>query len=379
MRFVSICFIALLSGGCRATLPAGSTLWTYQAGGQVWSPLTHSDGSLYYGSDDGTVTALDVVTQQPRWQFATNGRVRSAATIADQTIVFASDDGFLYAVDSENGTELWRFDLGSAGLERVLPSPNPPYDYDYLHSSPTVSGGIVYIGSADGHLYAIDLVTGNQRWRFATEGRIRSTPAVNAGQLYFGSWDGKVYALDAASGDEIWQYDTGAVIQSSPAVDAEKIYIGSRSARLLALDRQTGTPVWTYAVEGGSWVESTPVLHDGAVYVGSSDALHLLSLDAASGDIRWQFFTGGWSWSSPVVAGENVYVGSVSAFPYYVDGIDLQGGFYSVSAESGTEVWQTATSSIEGYLTGGVVAAARVVDGVVYVASLDGLITAIKE
>ncbi len=64
--------------------------------------------------------------------------------------------------------------------------------YDYLHSSPTVGEGVAYIGSADGHLYAIDLSTGEERWRFAKDGPVRSTPAVVGDRVYAGSWDGHV-------------------------------------------------------------------------------------------------------------------------------------------------------------------------------------------
>src|SRR5215470_13945538 len=67
-------------------------------------------------------------------------------------------------------------------------------------SSPAVSGGLVYFGSNDHNVYALDAHSGALRWKFATKGRVTASPAVAAGVVYVGSYDGKFYALDAASG-----------------------------------------------------------------------------------------------------------------------------------------------------------------------------------
>jgi len=109
--------------------------------------------------------AFDVGSQKVRWQFETGGIIRSGAEIANGTVFFASDDGFVYALEADSGAEVWRFDLGSSGMTRVLPATDPPYEYDYLHSSPVYHEGTIYIGSADGALYAVAQESGQQRWR----------------------------------------------------------------------------------------------------------------------------------------------------------------------------------------------------------------------
>jgi eukaryotic-like serine/threonine-protein kinase len=54
---------------------------------------------------------------------------------------------------------------------------------------------MAYFGSADGYLYAVDVKTGNKKWRFkAPFGWMRSSPAVANGLIYFGSDDGNPYA-----------------------------------------------------------------------------------------------------------------------------------------------------------------------------------------
>ena len=66
---------------------------------------------------------------------------------------------------------------------------------DRVLSSPVVSGGTVYVGSADGRLYAIDAETGQEQWAFETDGPVGS-PAVSGGTVYVGSNDGSLYAVE---------------------------------------------------------------------------------------------------------------------------------------------------------------------------------------
>ena len=358
---------------------SGAPRWSHQAGGQIWSPLTLVNNILYYGCDDGTITALDVRSQQVRWQYETDGRVRSAVTVAADVVFAASDDGFVYAIERSSGVLRWGVDVARTSPPRVLPAQGPPYDYDYLQSSPVYADGMVFVGSPDGQLYAINAEAGAVRWRFRTAGKVRSTPVVLDGTVYFGSWDGHVYAIDATSGKQRWRYDTGGIVQGSPTVSAGLLYVGSRAASLFALDIHTGRLVWQHPFADGSWVESSPVVEAGVLYVGTSDARELLALAADTGKVLWQFDTGGWSWSTPRYRKGTVYIGSISAFPYSFDDIELKRGLYAVAADTGAEKWRLVPEAVDGYITGGFFSRVQVADGVVYAAAIDGTIYAIQQ
>ena len=69
---------------------------------------------------------------------------------------------------------------------------------DRIVSSPVWYEGVVYFGSDDNNVYAVDAATGRQNWKFTTNGPVPSTPAIAAGIVYFASYDGKFYAVDAA-------------------------------------------------------------------------------------------------------------------------------------------------------------------------------------
>jgi outer membrane protein assembly factor BamB len=380
---MSACSPGTEDGGTEdAALDAntGDQLWKFQTGGQIWSTPVVNDGTVFFGSDDGNFYALDLATRDPIWKFSTGGIVRSRGAICDGKVIFVGDDGHLYALDTASGSVTWKLDTGGGDVSRRLPATDPPYDYDYMASSPVCSENSVYVGTADGHLLAVDLASGAERWRFETNGKIRSSPLLHADEIYFGSWDQHVYALNAATGEEVWKFDTGGVVQASPAYGEGKIFIGSRNPKIFALDAETGLPAWEYVHEDGSWVESSAVFADGVLYIGSSDALALQALDATDGSELWRYTTGGWSWGTPVVSGDTVYIGSISAYPYYFDGVDLERGFHAVDRATGTMRWRLETGElIGGYLTGGVFSSPVVADGAIYVTALDGSLYALKE
>ena len=66
-----------------------------------------------------------------------------------------------------------------------------------MYSSPAVVDGVVYVGSNDDYVYALDARSGELRWRYETGGDVDSSPAVVDGVVYVGSEDDYVYALDA--------------------------------------------------------------------------------------------------------------------------------------------------------------------------------------
>ena len=81
--------------------------------------------------------------------------------------------------------------------------------FDYAFQ-PVVAGGMVYFGSSSDHqVHALDLATGEHKWRFFTDGPVRFAPAVWQGKLYIASDDGCVYCLSAADGKLLWRFGAG--------------------------------------------------------------------------------------------------------------------------------------------------------------------------
>ncbi len=64
-----------------------------------------------------------------------------------------------------------------------------------MTSSPGVAGGVVYVGSWDSDVHALDASSGELRWRYQTGDDVWSSPAVAGGVVYVGSLDDYVYAI----------------------------------------------------------------------------------------------------------------------------------------------------------------------------------------
>ena len=344
-------------------------VWTFKTGGAIWSSPVLDDGIVYFGSTDGAVYAVRGDRGTLVWRTATKGWVMGRPTLNGASLYVLSDDGFLYKLAKHTGHLQWRFDTHGGGVKRDMPNPPTSIAYDYLTSAATVDDSTVYIGSADGTLYAVDGQTGRERWRCETKGIIRSTPAVADGRVFFGSRDNHVYAVDAKTGTVKWTFDTRREVVSLPLVVAGTVYIGSRSSNLYALDAATGAVRWTFFY-WTSWVESSARMRDGLLYIGSSDFQQLFALDAASGKKVWSFDTRGSTWSSPAVADKAVYIGAVG-IPH-LGYIDHHGAFFAVDRSSGRGLWHYPMRPIPGARVYGVASSPAVDRGLVFFGGLDG-------
>jgi len=129
----------------------------------------------------------------------------SSPTVMDGTVYVGSDDETLYAVDAATGDQEWAEPL------------------DPIQSSPTVVDGTVYVGSNDGTLHAVDAATGDQEWAFTEPSDVvNSSPTMVDGTVYVGSHDETLYAVDAATGDQEWGFtEPSDVLFSGPTVVAD--------------------------------------------------------------------------------------------------------------------------------------------------------------
>src|SRR5260370_36342208 len=139
-----------------------------------------------------------------KWKFKSERVIEawfSSPTVSDEVVYFGSDDNYLYALNALTGELKWKFKTG-----------------DVVYSSPAVADGAVYVGSHDGSFYAVDAKTGNERWKFKTGYRVYSSPAVSDGIVYFGSADNYLYAGKDETGKLLWQFKDNGWIISSPTI-----------------------------------------------------------------------------------------------------------------------------------------------------------------
>jgi outer membrane protein assembly factor BamB len=341
----------------------GELLWQFTTGGVMGAAPTVVDGVAYVGSHDGFLYAVDSQTGQEKWKFETGRPVISAPAVADGIVYFGSGcigggpqgcgdppDSYyyFYALDLQTGQEKWRF--GTSGA---------------VVSSPLFGDGVVYFGSEDQYLYAVDGQTGREKWRFKTEDALWSSPALADGVVYVGtgcdycgsSENRHLYAVDSQTGQELWRFETGGWVESTPAVADGTVYVGSGDRNVYAVESQTGQEKWRFQTE--SRVFDSPAVGDGVLYAAGADG-NLYALDSQTGGELWKFETGGPMHSGPAIADGVAYVGSNDRY------------LYAVEAQTGQELWRF--QAFRGMRGSPVVG-----DGVVYFTSEDANLYAVGD
>ena len=218
----------------------GEEKWRFKTkGGVDSSPSIYKD-IIYFGSFD-ILYAVDIKTGEEKWRFETNGGLCSSPSIYKDAIYFGNSDNNLYAVDMETGEEKWRFETN-----------------DKIMGSPAVYKDSVYIGSFDGNLYALDIETGNEKWRFTAEEvlhpkyssistddrfiNIRTPPSIAEDTIYFGSYNHIFYAVDVNTGNEKWRIETWSALWCSPLVKDGVVYFTSDRFLFAITDKKQVEP-----------------------------------------------------------------------------------------------------------------------------------------
>ncbi len=259
--------------------------WKFKADSGIYSSPVISVGQVYFGDKTGHFYALDKYSGKEKWRVELNGAIKSKPAIYKQIIIINDQSACITAMDKKTGEVVWQFNMDG---EKQVDM------WDYYLSSPTIDGDIVYVGSGDGHIYAINAESGNLNWKFKTGGPVHATPTIHQDVLLIGSFDGYFYALDKVTGKELWQFNTigdkyfpKGAIQRAACIYNDKVIFGSRDYNIYALDIENGHGHWNYK-EPGSWIIATPLLYDSTLYFGTSDTHRFYAMDAESGTIKWQ-------------------------------------------------------------------------------------------
>ncbi|MGC1121110.1 MAG: PQQ-binding-like beta-propeller repeat protein [Candidatus Methanofastidiosia archaeon] len=198
----------------------------FTAGG--WCPwMEHTDEK-----EEKKVICFDQFTGEVLWKYSTNGKVCHSPSISDSVLYVGSDDGCIYALDVDTGKLIWKRDTGSRVQDSLVISE------DYV------------IASSD-LLYCLDKRNGDIVWR--SQRACRSSPVV-AYDLIFCTDETGVYALNK-EGNIVWENPLSCIITSSLVAD-EKLFLWSITGTLYALNVFTGNEVWHY--DTGLYSETHP-------------------------------------------------------------------------------------------------------------------------
>jgi outer membrane protein assembly factor BamB len=146
------------------------------------------------------------------------------------------------------------------------------------------------------------------------------------------------------------------------------VLVGNRGGGLHALSLKDGALLWRLGF-WGSWVEATPVVVDGVIYIGSSDLRRISAIDPADGRVIWRSDVYGWSWGTPAVDGDRLYVGVAGGAPYFVRHV---ASLTALDRTSGAMLWRYPLPEGPGAHQWGIAGSPVVAGDLLVVATMDG-------
>ncbi len=249
--------------------------------------------------------------------------------------------------------EDWHMFMHNLGFSGISPdkSITPPLELLWkfktggpIHASPVIANGILYIGSTDGKLYALDAKQWGIKWVFDAGDAIRYSATVLGNKVYFSARNNKVYALDAKTGEKLWEFKSKSWMDAPPIVLDNRVYIGAFPSKIYLLDATTGVleamrertiriqgieygcanavfrpispehnaDLWRDHTNGS---ESYPVTANGIVYIGARDG-QLHAFDVASQTETWTYQLGGFVGAAPAISDGFLYAASGDGYVY---------------------------------------------------------------
>ena len=353
--------LALLAVGCLLL----SGCLGMPGTGTGWSGPVVEDNVLYVGTTGGKLVSYKIILDETRpyaeewWRFPPKGEpwpggeegggigsflacapttttaIYSTPAVDSGMVYIGAYNGRVYAVNSTSRVVGYSFPEESAG-EWIYPREESIGD---IVGSPVVAGGILYIGSADGNLYAIDTATGKLAWDlslYESGDGIWATPLVHDGVVYIGSFDQNLYALNATDGTMLWAFEAKGAIVATPLIYKDTIYIGAFDREFYAIDASTGKAKEGFTpFHADNWFWGKAVAYEDTIIAGSLDG-RVYFLDAETGERKWSFPEPD---EGPVgsIRGDPALIGDLAIF-----GSD-DGRVYAVNASNGQEAWHYPT------------------------------------
>jgi outer membrane protein assembly factor BamB len=262
------------------------------------APVVAADEAIVVGP--AAVYGIDLSTGQERWTLA---RARGPSTTP--------------AVATVKGTAVLLFTEGSSSSDTKLraveladrkPAWASPFALgEQSHSGVTVAGSTAFVGDDAGHVFAVDLATGKERWSVLLNDGVQGPLTVANGTLYTVP-QGRL-AIGAAATPTVTPTSSPS---PSPSPSGQVIGEANRVS-LVALSTSSGDPSWVVPLPVGTFFTSLPVAAGESIYVAVSDGAlngELIAVKAVDGAERWVHRGVGpvWQTSSPTAAGGAVYV-----------------------------------------------------------------------
>ena len=239
----------------------GALLWRHDGSAPILAAPAVSKGKVIVTNVDDLAVALDLATGELIWQHKEKRDIsRSAelalyaapeATIAGSDALLGFSTGALVAVDVDTGEERWRRDIGEGR-------------YPDLVAAPVMNQADFFTAGYFEPLVAIDQASQSVRWRVDVGGAFEPAidPADGGARLYHPGTDGVLRAIATLTGARLWEWDSGTSgALTTPRITPAGLVVASSEGGVYLIDPQTGEELWRWHEEWLlSGVSSVPVV-----------------------------------------------------------------------------------------------------------------------
>ena len=240
----------------------GKELWKKKVEEEITSGVGEFNSKICFGTDKGTLFALNAAGGEEQWHFQAGGAIRSTPVFTGTEIVFGCDDGNLYFLSGE-GSLLHQFKAK-----------------DKIQSTPLVEKNFIYFGADDHYFYCYNLKNKKLKWKIKTGGKVSLAPVSDEKRVFFPCWNNVLYCLSKRSGSILWWKIMPSRSSSRLEISGQSIVVSSFSSILLCFDMETGEKIGDY--DAGQEVKSNPLWLSPYLifnlYDGQSDQGHLVFL-----------------------------------------------------------------------------------------------------
>ncbi len=248
------------------------------------------------------------------------------------------EDGDNYVPPGEGGFNVrWSEQLTDRTEARYLPVEMASAAFDPRRER-------VYIGTSKGDFFAFR-IDGRRLWIYDTVAQIEARPAIDArtGQVYLPSMDGYLHALDL-DGDLRWKTKLPGTLRNAPILTEDAVYVVGDNDIITAMARKDGRVLWTYEKELADEItisgHSGLLLQDDRLYVGFTDGA-VAAINPQDGRLLWELET---ALDVAVQPGNVPRFLDVDTTPVIHDGTvfvaSFTAGLYALDADSGTVEWR---------------------------------------
>ncbi|PJJ09605.1 outer membrane protein assembly factor BamB [Flavobacterium sp. 1] len=282
-------------------------LWDFFLSSPVINP-DKQNPSVFFGSSDGNVYALNANTGELKWKFETKGSIHCSPVLYKNTLYIGSWDANLYALDIETGKEHWKFETGTK------------IGFKGIESTVAIANDMVYFGARDPFLFALNAVTGKLVWKYdVAHSWIISSAVVDNGVVYVGTSDTfALLGLDAKSGKELFRFKANGYVYSSPAIVGDTVYFGDFTGNFFAVNTKSLGKEWNSFSTENRKLFASEILNNNFIDFSYAAKGADLSFYDINKTVMDRFYKLGSIVSSPFVANNTVYFGSADGNCYAI-------------------------------------------------------------